>query len=110
MDFLQPHNIKKMSLKDELEIKRLGVHQPQDAVNQTAGKDNHRFNVQLFLFLQETTANCQLVVAAVENLTPVKMKPPKHDFFYVCVDEIEQIKLIGTDLSEANNCADGFSY
>jgi len=45
MDFLQPHNIKKMSLKDELEIKRLGVHQPQDAVNQTAGKDNHRFNV-----------------------------------------------------------------
>jgi len=38
------------------------------------------------------------------------MKPPKHDFFYVCVDEIEQIKLIGTDLSEANNCRDVFFF
>ncbi|XP_041830726.1 gastrula zinc finger protein XlCGF57.1-like [Melanotaenia boesemani] len=47
MDFLQQHNIKTLPLKDKLELKRLGINQPQDVVvNQSA-------DVQKLLVIKE---------------------------------------------------------
>jgi len=42
----QQSNTESQTLQNELDIKRFGVHRPHDVVmNQTAGKNNQRFNV-----------------------------------------------------------------